>query len=723
MARLIKNVTTTYIPGDPGNPGTPATIAQPGYWTSEPQTTCAAIQTLVTPDYNPLTGQGGLPIYYVVGYECTTVDVPVYHPPVAGSDGVPYAAPTPAQIIVSLNVGWNSYASSIGKLEAGKFLRYTIKPGTTGAFLAIGYAGMEGQPIGAFTHGLMADISTVRALENGVAGTVLGAPSTDLRIARLASGHIVYAVGSVYAISAAPAYLPSEDLYVYGLLYSGYDEVSTAEFVADELVKESAAMISGTGSLSADVEQFVEASISGVGSLVASPFPSATLSGVGSLAATVEQASEASIPGVGTVWAYAEVSYPLTATISGTGSIVASPFPTATLSGVGTITARTEISAVVNGRGRLTAEAYRGQLTEAALVGIGKLFATAEVGGRGYAELPVFVGLGGDTDYAQGYGTLPLFASGPTNGESDFVPEPINRGYGNLPFIVGAAFATEISIGTGSGDLPLFVGVAGDYDYGLGRGDLPMFVGAGYGGFVPDDMLVLMSSVLGTMPLTQQIDLVLILNSDGGLTSSLTLTREQAMALLSSLQHSSSFSMLGTYGLTMLSGLHGLSLESLTVGSRADLYDNGAVWVVNLDTNASVQYERYGFNSFFHRGSEYYGVANDGIYKLSGDTDAGDPIDALVEFARTNLGKTQAKRLSAVYLAASGNTLVLKVVTPGRTNLYTARWGGADMRNQRVAPGKGLQSAYWQFSVLNQNGEDFDLGGLEFLPIVTQRRV
>jgi hypothetical protein len=217
----------------------------------------------------------------------------------------------------------------------------------------------------------------------------------------------------------------------------------------------------------------------------------------------------------------------------------------------------------------------------------------------------------------------------------------------------------------------------------------------------------------------------MILNSRGELTSTLSMTREQALALMSSLRYSSSgFAMLGVYGMSMLSDLRGLSLETLSVNNRPDLYDNGAVWVVNLDSNASVQYEQYGFNSFFQRGNDYYGVANDGIYKLSGDTDAGDPINALVEFARSNLGAAQSKHVPEIYLAsASDGALVLKVVTEGSTNYYTARSSSADLRKHLVKPGKGLSSVYWQFALLNQNGDDFSIAGIEFLPIASKRRI
>lgn len=713
MPRLIKSVTTTYIPASPGDFGIPATVAIAGYWYTVPQMNCA--------------------IYaYSAGVVCTTTYVPIFNPPRAASPGVPYSAPTPEQIIVSLNIGWNSYASSIGKLEAGGYLKYTIKPGTTGALLAVGYAGKEGVPIGSFTHGLMTDISTINVFEGGIVVATLGAnaPGTEIRIARLTDGRIVYTLSTgVQHISTAPTYLPSEVLYVYGMLYSGYDEVASAAFVPGDLLQETTATIAGVGTLTAQLVQFVEASIGGVGNLKASPFPSATIGGIGTLTALVDQTIEVTIAGVGNVWAYVDVSSTAAVTINGVGSITASPFPSVALIGAGSISAVTAAwllaqSVTVAGRGRLTAEAYQGQLVEAAIAAVVVLRATPELGGRGYGELPIFTGLGGDTDYGQGYGVLPIFISGASNGQSDYVPPPITRGYGNLPFIVGAAYATEISIGTGSASLPIFVGVAGDYDYGFGRGDLPAFTGSGYGGFIPDDTIVLAFQVLAESTFSSQRDIVLILNSTGQLQSTLAMTRAQALELLSSLQATSTLSMLGVYGFSLLSNARGLSIQTLSINNRPDLYENGVVWVVNTSNTASSQYEQYGFNSFFTRDGKAYGVANDGIYLLEGNTDNGTMIEALAEMGRSNFGSPQMKRVTNVYLGVdSDKTMYLKVNADNQEYIYEMRNNSEDINNKRVDIGRGLKGNYWNMTLLNRDGADFKLASVVFEPIPLSRKI
>ncbi len=731
MSKLIKNVVTSYIPGDPGNPGTTGTIGQAGYWSSEPTTTCSAIQQIITPDYNPLTGRGGLPIFFGSGYSCTTTYAPVYHPPIAASPGIPYSPPTQAQINVSLNVGWNSYASSIGKLDAGKYLNYSIKMGTTGALLAVGYAGMEGSPISAFTHGLMTDVSSISVFESGVLVTTLATnqPTTEIRIARLSDGRIVYAIDTgVFYTSTAPAYLPSEDLYMYGMLYSGYDEVSSAEFVAADLIAETTATIAGAGSLSAIAEQFVEASIGGIGSLIASPFPSASIAGAGTLAAIAEQATEVSIVGNGNFWIYAEASRPAMAMIGGAGSIVASPFPTASIAGVGSLSAFTanSQSVTLSGISHLTVvEAYHGLLAEAAIAGTGNLLAYADVGARGSGDLPLFVGIGGDTDYIQGYGTLPLFVSGAVNGQSDYVPPEINRGYGNLPFFVGAARGIDIGIGTGSADLPLFVGVAGDYDYGFARGDLPMFFGAAYSGFIPDDTLVAISPMLATGALDTQRDIVMIFTSTGQIASTLVLDRIQALELISAIQSASTLDTLGIYGFSVVSSARVVSLQTTSLNNLPDLPTTGVVWVVNQETNASSQYEGYCFNSFFTRAGVAYGVAADGVYRLEGATDAGAQIDALANIGKLDMATTLQKMLPSVYLGASSTApLKLEVDADGTVYTYETRSSeDGTFKQHRVDLGRGLKANMLGLTLKNKDGADFEIASVDLLTAAGTRRI
>lgn len=149
------------------------------------------------------------------------------------------------------------------------------------------------------------------------------------------------------------------------------------------------------------------------------------------------------------------------------------------------------------------------------------------------------------------------------------------------------------------------------------------------------------------------------------------------------------------------------------------------VWVVNMDSGASVQYDGYGFISFFERDGDYYGVAEDGIYLLEGDDDAGFDIDALISFGTSSLGSKQKKGVTNFYVGASSDgKLILKIQVDGGTEyLYEARSSSEHIDQHRIDTGKGLVGNYFTMHLLNQDGDDFDIESISFDPIPLKRRI
>lgn len=151
----------------------------------------------------------------------------------------------------------------------------------------------------------------------------------------------------------------------------------------------------------------------------------------------------------------------------------------------------------------------------------------------------------------------------------------------------------------------------------------------------------------------------------------------------------------------------------------------GPAWVVNLDSKekASTRYSNYEFNSFFQIGVDTYGVTNDGVYLLDGDSDDGTAIDAGVALIRSDLGVGGAKHVPSVYVgAASDGELVLRVDADGVARRYRARTSSAVAAQHRVDIGKGVRGSYWALEVLNENGDDFILSDLTLLPVALGRR-
>ena len=237
MTTLRKDITTEIIPGNPGVPATSGCPARPAYCATEyTKRLYGAVYV-----YNP-GNEIGTGVHTTPEMRWTTVlePVEVCHPAVpaiAGSAGVP---PTVQQISVSLNSGWNSSARSIDHIPHGNFVQYSVAPGAGGVFLGLGVAGKDRQAIGAFSHGLLADLSGVWVYEAGATMIRLSLTfdgTEKLRITRQADGSIVYLLvkGSqtVAHTSAVPGL--NAPLYVYGYLYSGGDSVNSADIITGEV--------------------------------------------------------------------------------------------------------------------------------------------------------------------------------------------------------------------------------------------------------------------------------------------------------------------------------------------------------------------------------------------------------------------------------------------------------------------------------------------------------
>lgn len=153
-------------------------------------------------------------------------------------------------------------------------------------------------------------------------------------------------------------------------------------------------------------------------------------------------------------------------------------------------------------------------------------------------------------------------------------------------------------------------------------------------------------------------------------------------------------------------------------------------WVFNGDTQAYTRYSNYPFNSFCELDGIYYGATDTGLYRLDGDDDAGEPIEARVRTGLTDMGTGRLKRTEALYLGlrASGD-MVLKVVTTTDGGEKTESWYSVEsrpadaVRETRAKVGRGLKSVYWGAELANVDGADFELASIAWLPLLLERRI
>jgi hypothetical protein len=232
---------------------------------------------------------------------------------------------------------------------------------------------------------------------------------------------------------------------------------------------------------------------------------------------------------------------------------------------------------------------------------------------------------------------------------------------------------------------------------------------------------LLMESVVGAgATLSSNLRLFAITNAAGKIDLMFTVSVGSVAIIASQLGISSAFTITAALYALIASRL-GISNAPLELHDADDLVD---VWVVNTDTSASTRYEQFTFNSYAVVDGTCYGARDDGIYRLEGDDDAGQPIRASINFGKQNFGGTTLKRVPTAYIGTtSSGVLVMKVIAEDETYLYTARDASEHLQTQRFDFGKGLRANFFEFELYNGAGEDFDLASVEFVPVALSRRI
>lgn len=576
-----------------------------------------------------------------------------------GEVSSPPEPPTPAEVNTYFDREWNSIADSIADIAPGNYIECRIQYGSYAVFVGLDAVGKVSTMPSAYRYGIMADVSGVRIFENGVSGALL-AVNTPTTTLRIHRS----VTGQVYYQVDGQSLVPS----------------AQAPIAPSEVTQ-------GYGLLYSSLDAILDAEVA-----------SATI---------------------------AEPSLLITIT---SDLLVMAP-PRVVMDITSDLAIGLAPAAIMPMEMGLTATPTAVKLADVTFPMTMDLDVNPSGSGSGTWTLRAFQMFGAEEGYdAPGVGTwtMPRFTMAGT--EQTYVPAVPDEGFWIMPR--WAMWGQGLDEDHGGGDWSIgpfaMIGAEEGVEYAQGEWTWPFQIEMiGYPQWWPEDTLMMVSGlVVNTQTLNAFTDLVMVLGSTGELTSTLALTRAQLLSLLSSMASSSSLTLAGIYSLSLMGNISASSLQALRTLTGADLPANAAVWVVNMDTRASAQYEDYGFNSFFRRGDDYYGVANDGIYKLSGTTDAGSPIDAFAAFVRTTLGIQSVKHVPTVYVgAASDGALVLRVDVDGVARYYKARTASTILSNHRIDFGRGARGVYWEFELMNQNGDDFDVAEITLLPVVRDRRI
>lgn len=171
------------------------------------------------------------------------------------------------------------------------------------------------------------------------------------------------------------------------------------------------------------------------------------------------------------------------------------------------------------------------------------------------------------------------------------------------------------------------------------------------------------------------------------------------------------------------------SIIQLAISERMAISGSSSVarrealqYAVNATTGALSTYQNFGFKQFATAGGQTYAITDNGLFKLTGDTDNGDLLNASIDFGASDFGTSQLKRVSSVYagVATDGEAYIRVVADEGRELVYRAI---TEQNESRVKTAKGLAARHWRVRLELTDASYADLDNLEIEIGVSQRRL
>lgn len=156
-----------------------------------------------------------------------------------------------------------------------------------------------------------------------------------------------------------------------------------------------------------------------------------------------------------------------------------------------------------------------------------------------------------------------------------------------------------------------------------------------------------------------------------------------------------------------------LALATALAESTAVFKDpNRIAWVMNTESTAASVYTNFDFVSVSQTPDKILALGEDGLYELTGDTDSGEEIDAVLRSGMHDFGFMDTKRIADIlygYTSDGALTVTLETTESGHSPYtYSLEDRNAlSPRNTRVIPGKGLRGRYWRWEFRNVSGADF----------------
>ena len=152
-------------------------------------------------------------------------------------------------------------------------------------------------------------------------------------------------------------------------------------------------------------------------------------------------------------------------------------------------------------------------------------------------------------------------------------------------------------------------------------------------------------------------------------------------------------------------------------------------WVMNTETGAPYWYSNWQFSDMVQVGDKILAVGPEGLVVLGADTDAGETIDAVVQYGFTDFGSEHRKRVPEFVFGYTAETpMAVEVETYGQgyspyEYQISSQRLSEQPNNGRLTPGKGLNARYWRIAVRNTDGGAFAVDSITATVAESTRRL
>lgn len=154
----------------------------------------------------------------------------------------------------------------------------------------------------------------------------------------------------------------------------------------------------------------------------------------------------------------------------------------------------------------------------------------------------------------------------------------------------------------------------------------------------------------------------------------------------------------------------------------ADARREAVQYAVNAVSGALSTYRNFGFKKFARMGGDTYAITDAGLYRLGGEGDDGETLNAFIDFGSSDMGTSRSKRVSSIYAGiATDGTVYLRVSgDDGVEQVYRAVGDGVE---RRAKTAKGLTARHWRVRLELADATYAELDNIEIELGVSQRRL